>query len=223
MRKSKLIKDILKNSKLFKGVEDNILDEIVRNTDIIDFEKGKTIIWKGEETTDLYIILEGKVNVITFDEKGNELILATFSKGDFVGELSLIDGKPRSMSVETLTDTKVAVIRRNYFLKTIEKYPTLCLQLAKNLAERIRKTDEILESLAFLDVKRRIVKYIKDYGIFENQKIYKIKKISHSELAKRIGSSREAVSKAIKSLSEKGIIEERDNCFILKANSIYEE
>lgn len=217
------MKELLKNNKLFKYVEDNILEEITKNADILNFEKGQIIIWKGDQTTDLYIILKGKVNVITFDEKGNELIITTLSKGDFVGELSLIDGKPRSMSVETLTDTQVAVIRRNFFLKAIEKYPQLCLQLAKNLVERIRKTDEILESLAFLDVKRRIVKYIKDNGIFENNKIYKINKISHSELAKRIGSSREAVSKAIKSLSEKGIIEEKDNCFILKANSIYEE
>lgn len=218
-----MIKDILKNSKLFKDVEENILDEIERTAEVLNFEKGRTIIWKGEESTDLYIILEGKVNAVTFDEKGNELIVATFSKGDFVGELSLIDGKPRSMSIETLTDTQVAVIKRKNFLTLIDKYPKLCIQLAKNLAERIRKTDETLESLAFLDVKRRIVKFIVDNGTIENKNVYKINKISHSELAKRIGSSREAVSKAIKSLIKKGIIEEKDNCFILKANSIYEE
>ncbi|RMD47655.1 MAG: Crp/Fnr family transcriptional regulator [Aquificota bacterium] len=218
-----MLKEILRECKLFKGLNEKLINELLNYIEKCSYKKGEFIIWKGEENTDMYIILDGKVNVMAFDEKGNELILTTLYKGDIVGELSLVDGKPRSMSVEAITNVEVAVLKRKYFLEVAKKYPELCLNLAKNLAEKIRETDKMLEYLVFLDVKRRIIKFFIENNIGKENNNYKINKMTHSEIAKRIGASREAVTKAMKNLIKNKVLLEKENFYILKSNSIYEE
>lgn len=217
------LKNFLKSFKLFEGLDEKLINEISIHAERQKFKKGELIILKGEESTDMYVILKGKVNIITSDADGHELIVATLSEGDFFGELSLIDGEPRSMSVEALTDVEVAVIKRNIFLNVLRKNPDICLNLAKNLAKRVRETDELLETLVFLDVKRRIIKFFKEKRLGKKDNRYIVRKLTHSEIAKRIGASRESVSKAIKNLIEHGILSENENHFLVMENSIYEE
>jgi len=205
----------LRSSSLFKGFGGDFFRHIIPYMKIYQYQKGKEIVYQGEESSYLFIILEGRIKASIFDDEGNELVIDIFGEGDFVGELSLIDGKPRSASLIAETDVVVAVLERKYFIEILKKYPELCLKLAENLVYRLRKADKFLESLAFLDVKERIINLFIESAVENDERVYKVPKMSHREIAKRIGASRESVTKALKRFSELGILSEDNNMYIL--------
>ncbi|WP_456399688.1 Crp/Fnr family transcriptional regulator [Persephonella sp.] len=211
----KRVREALKNSSLFEGFGDSFLNHIIPYMKILKYSKGREIVYQGEESSDLFIILKGKVRASIFDDEGNELVIDTFSDGDFVGELSLIDGKPRSASLIAETDVELAVLERRHFITILSKFPDLCLKIAENLVQRLRKADKFLESLAFLDVKERIINLFIDSAVESDKGIYKIPKMSHREIAKRIGASRESVTKALRKFHDMGILSEDDKMYIL--------
>ncbi|WP_457622662.1 Crp/Fnr family transcriptional regulator [Persephonella sp.] len=211
----KKLEEALKSSALFQGFGSDFFKFILPYMKTYRYQKGKEIVYQGEESSDLFIILEGQIRASIFDDEGNELVIDIFGEGDFVGELSLIDGEPRSASLIAETDVVVAVLERKHFISILKKYPELCLKLAENLVYRLRKADKFLESLAFLDVKERIINLFIDNAVESGNQIYKIPKMSHREIAKRIGASRESVTKALKRFSELGILSEENNMYIL--------
>lgn len=158
-----------------------------------------------------------KVSLI--NEEGNELTLAEFKKGDFFGEMSLIDGKPRSATVTILEASELAILRRQRFIDILRKEPSIALELLSALVERLRIANGVIESLAFFDVEERLMRLfsamIKECGEKDGPGSYRIKRCTHRELAARIGASREAVTKALKVLQFRGIIKEDRNGFII--------
>jgi len=94
----------------------------------------------------LYVIREGKVRIIRSDEEGNEIELAIFSKGDFFGELAMIDGEKRSASAVAKSDVRAAVIFKPDLDEFIEKYPkkgiNILYGISKIIATRLRLLNE---------------------------------------------------------------------------------
>ncbi|ACI21839.1 MULTISPECIES: Crp/Fnr family transcriptional regulator [Thermodesulfovibrio] len=218
MSDSEVIK-ILKEMPIFQNLSDEHLLLISKGFSINKVKEGKFIFYQSEESTDLYIILDGAVKACLLDPEGKELILNIFKKGDFFGELSLLDGKPRSATVIALKDSVVGILKREQFLTLLKNNPMIAISLLSALVERIRMTDEMLGAMAFLDVSRRILKYILNIAQKEGEKTeegyIKINKITHRELASCTGASREAVTKALKILKFKGIIFEKNGHFFI--------
>jgi CRP-like cAMP-binding protein len=138
------------------------------------------------------------------NEEGQELVLTHFKEGDFFGEFSLLDGKPRSATMTAKEDSTLSVLKRAKFLDTLKKEPVIAIDMLSALVDRLRKADEMIESLAFLDVRERVVKILiqmaESEGQVEDNRIYKVKKVTHKELAARTGASREAITKVMKVL-----------------------
>ncbi|WP_083962703.1 Crp/Fnr family transcriptional regulator [Thermodesulfovibrio thiophilus] len=220
MLKNEIIQ-ILKEIPLFKALSEEHLLKISNEFNINKLKKGKTIFYQEDESTDLYIVLEGAVKACLIDPEGKELMLNILKKGDFFGELSLLDGKPRSATTITVADSVVGILKREKFLTLLNNNPIIAISLLSAIVDRIRMTDDMLSSMAFLDVSRRIIKFLlntaqKESKMTENGLI-KIKKITHKELASCTGASREAVTKALKILKFRGIlIEKNEFLFISK-------
>ncbi|MCX7793671.1 MAG: Crp/Fnr family transcriptional regulator [Thermodesulfovibrionales bacterium] len=183
------------------------------------FKKGDVIFYQSDQSTDLYIVLDGSVKASLLNEEGDELTLAEFKKGDFFGEMSLIDGKPRSATVTALEDSELAILTRERFIDVLKKEPSIALELLSTLVERLRTANGVIESLAFLDVEDRLVKLfsamLKECGERVTPGFYKVKKYTHRELASKIGASREAVTKALKALSFRGLLKEMKDGYLL--------
>lgn len=221
MANSEVLK-ILREIPIFQSLSDEHLSIISDGFKIYKVKKGKVIFYQYEESTDLYIILEGSVKASLSDSEGKELVLNIFKKGDFFGELSLLDGKPRSATIVTTEDSIIGVLKREHFLKLLKNNPMISISLLSALVERIRMTDEMLGAMAFLDVSRRILKFLMNIAEKEGEKtkdgLIKIKKITHRELASCTGASREAVTKALKVLKFKGILREEEGFFFISPN-----
>ena len=200
----------IKRLPIFRNLSNDNQDQIIADFSIVTFKKGDTIFYQTEESTDLYVVLNGSVQASLQNEEGQELVLTHFKEGDFFGEFSLLDGRPRSATMIAKEDSTLSVLKRAKFLGTLTKEPVIAIDMLSALVERLRKADEMIESLAFLDVRERVVKILiqmaEAEGQVEDNKIYKVKKITHKELAARTGASREAITKVMKVLNFNKVI-----------------
>jgi len=146
--------------------------------------------------------------------------------GDYFGEMSLIDGKPRCATVVAVEDSTFAVLKRERLIKALQRDTTLALALLSTLVHKLRKATEREERFAFLDVRERLLKLfgelIREEGKKAEDGFYRIGKRTQKELAVRIGASREATSQVLRALASEKIIMEKDS-FSLIAPSVYTE
>lgn len=208
----------MKNVPVFKHLKEVQLKEIASRCKIALFKKNDVVFYKTDPSTDLYIVISGRLKAVLIDEDGAEISLANFGRGVFFGELSLLDGKGRSATIVADEDSELAVLRREVFLELLHKDPRIAIGLIITLVERLRNADDMIESLAFLEVSERLMKIFLDIarvdGEVEKGRI-RIKRLTHKELSSRIGASREAVSKCMKLLVLKGAIKEFEDHILI--------
>ncbi len=106
-------------------------------------EDGELIFSEGDESREMYIVSEGEVEVTKKTNHG-DIVLARLRKGDFVGEMSLLESLPRSATAKAKGRTKLVVIHPGGFLLKIRRDPTLAFEMLKELSRRIRVTNENL-------------------------------------------------------------------------------
>ncbi len=214
-----LITKFLKSVPVFRTFSSAHLDSVMDGFQIISVRKGEDIVFQAEEGTDLYIVLKGIVRVSLSGKDGNELVLAALKAGNFFGEMSLIDGKSRSANVVAMEETVLGSLKRDRFVKKMEEEPAIALDLLTALVNRLRKADDMIETLAFLDVHERLTKFLLDNSEESvdvgNKNYFKTKKRTHMELAAHIGSSRESISKALKVMAHTELVIERDGFFLV--------
>jgi CRP-like cAMP-binding protein len=218
-----MLVEYIKNIPLFKALKDAQLKEIAARCKSAQYKKGDVIFHRTDLSTDLYIVNSGKLKAVLADEEGGEMVLAQFEKGAFFGELSLLDGKGRSATIVADSDAELAVLKKDVFLDLLYKEPKIAVELMATLVERLRKADEMIESLAFLEVGERLIRTLLDAataGGTGSKGFLKAGKLTHKELAGRIGSSREAVSKCMKVLSTKGVIKEVEGHILIAQNAL---
>jgi CRP/FNR family cyclic AMP-dependent transcriptional regulator len=214
-----LIEKFLRKVPVFRNFSKRNLVQTIDSFSIRRIKKDNNIVFQSDESTDLYIVLGGRVRVTFMDQEGNEFILTTFKQGEFFGEMSLLDGKTRSASVTAEEATTLGVLKRERFLRAIKENSLIAFDLLTALVERLRKADEIIESFAFLDVRERIIKLllerVHENRVKDRRGFYKLEKLRHKDIAARIGASREAVTKVLKALAEKHYILEENGYFLL--------
>ncbi|MBI5055465.1 MAG: Crp/Fnr family transcriptional regulator [Nitrospirae bacterium] len=222
-KEKQLIEKFLRRVPLFSSFSDKHLNNIIDDFKIISVKKGDDVVFQSDEGTDLFIVLKGKVKASLLGPDGEEFVLTTFNEGDFFGEMSLIDGKSRSANIMAEAATSLAVLKRDRFIGTMKQDPSIAINLLSILVERLRKSDEVIESLVFLDVSERLMRFLMHNAVKEGGRdkngTFKIKKYTHKELASSIGASREAVSKALKVLSTKGTVTENEGYFLIQPDS----
>lgn len=219
-----LLVKFLKRLPFLKNLSDYHASQIVKDFNVVKVPREGIVFYQSDNSTDLYIVIEGSVRASLLNDEGQELVIANFSKGDFFGEMSLFDGRPRSATVIASEDSYLGVLKREKFLSAITKEPMIAIDLLSAMVSRLRTADEMIESLAFLDVSQRLVKLLiltaKTEGEKDKSGCFRIKKLTHKELAARTGASREAISKSLKVLSFKNIVKECEGCFLISPDSV---
>jgi CRP/FNR family cyclic AMP-dependent transcriptional regulator len=217
--------EYLKNIPLFKHLKDSQLKEIAARCKSAQYKKGDVIFHKSDLSTELYIVNSGKLKALLVDEEGDEIVLAQFEKGAFFGELSLLDGKGRSATIVVEKEAELSILKKEVFFDILYKDPRITVELMATLVDRLRKADEMIESLAFLEVGERLIKSLLEHSkpvdsLPSPGGYLKAGKLTHKELAARIGSSREAVSKCLKVLMAKAIVKEADDSMLIVHNAL---
>ncbi|MDZ7867422.1 Crp/Fnr family transcriptional regulator [Acidovorax sp.] len=172
------------------------------------FKRGEALVEQGQKSNALFILLTGRARVLTTDSRGREVILATLSQGDYLGEMSIIDNEPHSATVRAEVQTDVLMLGRTEFARCLTENASMSLVVMRGLVKRLRHADRKIESLALLDVYGRVAHALLDFAVTDAQGQRIIRdKISRQDLAKMVGASREMVSRVMKDLEERGFIE----------------
>lgn len=191
---------------IFADVAPEVLAALADKAMLRTYSKQTVIINEGDEAGPLFIILSGKIRVFLGDSLGKEVTLSVQEQGSYFGELSLLDDEPRSASVMTLDKTVCGVISKAEFRKWLAEHPDVGQSLIKGLTRRIRILTESVRGLALCDVYGRLSRLLYSLTEAGSDPPTIRDRPSHQELANRIGSSREMVSKIMKDLLNGGYL-----------------
>ncbi|MFE5322621.1 Crp/Fnr family transcriptional regulator [Paenibacillus sp. NPDC056579] len=174
------------------------------------FKKNTVLFHEGDSGNEFFIIESGLVKIYRIDYT-KEVILSLFREGDYFGEMSLIqNGMTRSATVETLAPTTMYTLSRSDFIEFMVKSPRLSLKLLEVTMERLRKANEQIYDLTFLDVRTRTIKVIsrlaEEHGVTKHGGLMIDMKLTHQQLANMAGTVRESVTKVLQELQEDQVI-----------------
>ena len=202
--------DHLRNVPIFTDLTDSDLTKIASNMVPRVYEKGQMILLEESMGETFFIITQGAVKVTRLSADGREVILAILGESDFFGEMSLLDGEGRSANIVANEDSKVLTLSRSDFLDCLESYPKIAIALLEELAIRLRKSDQQIESLSLSDSEHRIgitlIRLAGELGTIKQGHVT-VKNLPYQQdIANMAGTSRETVSRTLKLLEEKKLV-----------------
>lgn len=199
--------DILKNNELFKTLAHEELQSLVSLTSTRTVLKNTLVIGAGDTSSSMYLIKSGTVNVTVTNDDGKEMILSTLLPGDHFGELALLDEDPRSANIITLEKCEFIIIHRADFYAFLTQHASIAISVIKYLCKRVRFITNIAQGLALLDVYGRLAKLLDSLAGAEAQGERVIAlPLTHKDIALRIGSSREMITRIFIELEKGGYI-----------------
>ena len=201
---------LLQSVPIFSELSPSDLNKIAERMVQRAYTKGQMILLEDDLGQTFFVIAEGSVKITRLSDAGREVILAMLGESDFFGEMSLLDGAGRSANVVALEASEVLTLARNDFLDILQQYPKISISLLEELTQRIRKSDQQIESLSLSDVEQRIgitlIRLAEELGTIKQGNV-KIKNLPYQQdIANMAGTSRETVSRTFKLLEEKGLV-----------------
>jgi CRP-like cAMP-binding protein len=206
---------------IFAEMDAGSVAALERLTEAREYSEGSVIVSQEEPGDSLFVLLRGRVKVVLYGESGREVILAVFRKvGDFFGEMSLIDDEPRSATVIAAERSRLLVLSRGEFRSHLASHPSTALRVLTELSRRLRRADEVIGSLALLDVYGRLAGKLRELAAEQGEEredgILVRVRPTQSELAAMIGTSRETVSRALSDLARRGFLESSGKKLLLR-------
>lgn len=163
------------------------------------YARGDLIFQKDDPGEALFIVESGSVRIHVTGAQGTDLTLAVMNANDFFGDMSLLDGKPRSASASALTDSTLIVLERDHFTELVRKRPDAALAVLARVTHRLRGSDQMASDLAFLDaagrLARRLLEIADQNGVARDDGVLLNVRITQEELANMIGVTRESVNR----------------------------
>ena len=202
--------ELLQSVALFWDLSEEELGYISEKMIARHYESGKFIFLEDSEGEQCFFVVQGSVKVTRLSKDGREVILAMLNEGEFFGEMALLDGESRSANVIALEETEVLTLNREDFLVVLHDYPQIAIQLLKEMADRLRKSDRQIASLSLSDAEKRIalciIRFADEQGVIKRGQVSIPKVPIQQDIANMAGTSRQTVSRAINLLEKEHFI-----------------
>lgn len=195
---------ILKTVPLFALLSDHQLAALFPAIQHRSYPRHSFMLRAGEKADALYIIMAGRAKVVVDDGEGREVTLTLIGPNEFFGEMSLIDDKPRSASVEAVDTCEVLYISKAAFMSCLKDNFEVAMLILRAVVARLREADRKIASLALMDVHGRVARLIIELAREVNGTW--IVDTGSEEMARMVGASREMVSRVLKEMRETGLI-----------------
>jgi CRP/FNR family cyclic AMP-dependent transcriptional regulator len=202
-------RNILSDIQLFEGLTPAQLDWVSQRAHRRVFPTGKNVMLIEQPGEAVFIILHGTVKVYT-EQGGRDAILSILGSGDLLGEMSLIDSVGRSASVVTLEDSLMLWMDKVTFNYILDNFPPIARNLVKILSARVRLSDQMIQSLATLDVNGRVARqllaFAERYGRDADGMVKIRITLTQSDIADLVGASRKRVNQTMVYFKEEGLV-----------------
>ncbi|MDO4888620.1 MAG: Crp/Fnr family transcriptional regulator [Actinomycetaceae bacterium] len=201
---------VLKAVPLFKDIEAEDLEALGQLMSETSLKRGDSLFREGDEGDRLYIVTDGKVKLSHASDDGRENLIAVLGPGEIIGELSLFDLGARSSTVSAIAPTRLISLSHKDMMSFINQHPAMAITMLRELARRLRNTNEQMADLVFSDVPGRVAKALIDlanrFGERTPEGIYVAHDLTQEELAHLVGASRETVNKSLADFVSRGWI-----------------
>jgi CRP/FNR family transcriptional regulator/CRP/FNR family cyclic AMP-dependent transcriptional regulator len=195
---------------LFAELEDPELRALSVAASVRHYAAGAPILREAEPGDQFFVLMRGEVKVFVDSPDGREVVLIHLQVGDFFGEMALFGGETRSASVTALTDSELVVLAREGFLDVLSRDFPLTRKILKTLSARLRRANEIIESLALQDVGGRLARYLvrlaDEAGKPAVDGYFEVNRPTHQEIANSIGATRETVTRMLRQFEDRKLI-----------------
>jgi len=204
------LRSFLHHVPLFSECDDDELAQLASMVCEQHYEKYSTIVHANEPGTALYILKSGLAKITIHDRHGSEMILRLLYPTDCFGDMSLLDGMPRSATITTQEPSDVLIMSRDHFLGLLETSPTILLKMTVILSTRLRKANELIHSLAFFDVYGKVARVLltlaAERGRATAQTTVIDMHLTQQELAELAGMTRETMARILRAFQQAGWI-----------------
>ena len=174
------------------------------------YRKGTILIEEGDRGETIYIILSGRLRAYSAAANGREITYGSYGPGEYLGEMSL-DGGVRSASVATTEASVCAVIGRETLRDYIKEHPEFAFELLSKVIRRARAATLSAKNLALNDVYGRLKLLLESMPSERKGALAVVaERLTHQDLANRLGCSREMISRVMKDLENGGYVEQHD-------------
>jgi CRP/FNR family cyclic AMP-dependent transcriptional regulator len=211
----------LTNRSLLSGLPEHFSVALFTRAKPLRLNADETLFLTGDAGDGCYLVNEGLLKVTMVSRFGNERILAFLGPGTIVGELSIIDGLPRSASVVAVRAAALSFLSRAAFEDFAEKHPEVYKSLVTMLATRLRETDAVVAAGSFLPLRGRVactlLELAQDFGQdVGSGRIVIRQKIGQSDLAAMAGIARENVSRILNDWTRRKLVSRLSGYYCLE-------
>ena len=207
---------MLKKISLFACLDDDTLENLQNTAIRRRYPKNTVLFSKGDFSDSMYVVVKGKVKAVIYNEEGREMLLSFFGPGEYFGEISMLDGQPRSASMVTKTPCQLLIIGGKEVKRVLFSNPEMVSRLLIQTLGKLRDATDRIENITFLNVYGRIVNLFLQQARPKDKEITLHEKLTHQEIANIVGSSREMVSRVMKELVQGGYITVNRKNIIIK-------
>ena len=203
-------REVLRTVPIFSELSDEDITSLAKLASRKRYPKDTVVFFENEEGDFFFTILEGRIKVTILGDDGREVILSVLGPGDFFGEMALLDNEPRSATAIAVEESELLSLHRNDFQTVLNDNKSITSALIRVLSARLRLANHQISTLALLDVYGRVARVIVDMAREEGKRLrdgrIAFRRATHQEIANRIGTTRETVTRMLKDLERQGLI-----------------
>ncbi len=218
--------DLLRRVGFLSQLGDEDLGDLASRLIEKTYRRDAVVVRADDPGDSMYFIASGQAKVVLTGGGGREVILATLGPGDFFGEMSILDGRPRSATVLAIEESRMLMLTRESIMDLIRARPEIALALLAEMSARLRRADEAIANLALVDVYGRVARYLLDQAKRDGKPVeggtMLRSRPTQQHIASTIGTSRETVSRALGDLKRRGLVRTRGRDIVVLP-SLYEE
>lgn len=202
--------EVVRQAPLFVGLDPDTATTVIDSMSPVDVVRGRVLFHEGEPGDRLYVVVTGKIKLGRTSVDGRENLITVLGPGEMLGELSLFDPGPRSLTATAVSDTRLLGLGHTDLQDVITTRPEVARHLLQALARRLRRTNDTLADMVFSDVPGRVAKALLDlsrrFGRPIDGGVLVAHDLTQEELAQLVGASRETVNKALADFAGRGWI-----------------
>lgn len=219
-RQQRSLESALARATLLRDLPPSVLADLAAVARRRAYRGGEVICHRGDPGDTLHVLESGRVKVTVYSEAGNEVLLNILGPGECFGELALIDGEPRSATVETLEPVETVTLRRADFLRLMRERESALEPLLSTLARTIRRLSDAVADVSFLTLEGRLAKKLLALADEHGQELAGLIEIqlpiSQKELASMVGATRTSVNKVLGQYEDQGLIARRGRRIVIR-------
>lgn len=210
----------LEQTMLLGALDDASLDALAARATSTRYRRGDPVVVQGEPGGDLLVVAVGRLKIVSRSSDGVDVVLGLAAAGDTLGELTLMDRGPRSATVEAAEPSVVVRVPGDAIRAAIRAHPDLAEELIAQQSATIRRVNGMVADLVFLDVPRRVAKYVVERA---DHRGCADLGMSQSELAAAVGGVRQTVNAALRGLERRGWIRMEGRAVMVHDRTALEE